>query len=571
MPSKRPKPSKLQEALAVYSDPHIYLMADRASTLLGRGPDHPGFGRDLTMFLLDLEPRIYGNRLECERENRIADLWRRKRRQVVKMTGRDLLLPVPPKESLVRRWRTSLVNVPVDPQAAARTGFFDDLPANLLALELLARELGAARALDLGHFPTGVAKDFLRPRRRHSLALDGTYLSPYSFARLWTDPDGVEHRVGSRAKLNKTVRQQAIVNGETKNQHKYMGVNHVVAITATRYGRIVLGTTRALHGEPIAAVDLIESCLHHLGDGLHAVLYDKGLQQWAQEYLLRVHGILPIVPPDRHRSSDEEVAALRLDATATIRATLPPPRGKPKKSKKGADRRPVAKELSKAMADHQMGQKYGAAKLHKLFKKGMAIGAGLPVGQSQFLNSQKNVVQSQTRHHQHTDHVHLLPGGRECRHLLEVDDSALWEVATTNLGLVKQHRVPVASSYPEGVPGQRDLVINHELVCRLTGEILPIQSRFGHSSKRGPGGMTGRTQVQLAQAALRPLAPCERGFRKPYGKRSEIESWFEFMKQRLLDGKRAASLDINHQFLDVLYVGLISNALALRTYRLENK
>lgn len=569
MPSKRPKPSKLQESLAVYSDPHVYRMAECASTLLGRGPDHPRFGRDLTMFFLDLEPRIYGNRLECHRENRTGDTWQRKRRAVKRMTGRDLLLPLPPKESLVRRWRSSLVPVPENPRAKARAGYYEDLPAKLQALEMLARELGAARARELGHFPTGVAKDFLQPHRRHSVALDGSYLSPFSFARVWTDPDGVEHRVGSRAKSNKSVRQQAIVNGETKNQHKYMGVNHVVAITATKYGRVVLGTTRALHGEPIAAVDLLESCLTHLGDGLHAVLYDKGLQQWAQEYLLRVHGILPVVPPDRHRSSDDEVEALRLDAAATIRAALPPPKGKAKKSKTGPDRRPVAKELSKAMADHQMGQKYDAERLHKRFKKGLAIGAGLPVGQSQFLNSQKKVVQSRTRHHQHTDYVHDLPGGRECRHLLQVDDSALWEVEPSNLGLVKQQRVAVASAYPDGTPGHYDLVINHELVCRHTGEILPIRSRFAHSSKRGPGGMTGRTAEQLAQAAIRPLAPCEKGFRKPYGKRSEIESWFEFMKQRLLDGKRAASLDINHQFLDVLYVGLISNALALRVYRLE--
>ena len=573
MPSKRPKPTLRQETLAIYSDPHVYCMAEAASRCLGRGPDHSGYGRDLTMLLVDLEARVHHNRLACDRANRDTAFWQLKRRQVRRMTGRDLLLPTPPREAHVRRWRHQLVPVPKaqELEKAVAEGFYENLPPHLTTLSDLFTELGANRARELGHFPTGVANAFTRPRRRHVMILDGTYLSPHSFARCWTDPDGVTHRPGSRAKSKETVRQQAYINGETKNQHKYMGVNHVVAITPTRYGRVVLGLTRALHGEPAAAVHVIEKALAHLGDGLHCVLYDKGLEEWAQEYLLAVHGILPVVPPKRKRAKDDEVEALKLDAAAAIRRTLPPPkrRSGQERSAGAKDRRPVAKELSGAMADHHMSTKYNVEKLTKLFKQGIALGAGLRVGQSQYLNSQNRVVQTRSKHHPFDDCVHTLPDGTECRHLLEVDDSALWEVAATTRGVVKVQRVRVGSSYPEPDGDQHLVVINHELACRHTGELLPISTRFKPSPTRGPGGTNGRTPGERALAALRPLAPCELGFRKLYGKRSEIESWFEFMKQRLLDGKRAASLDVNHQFLDVLYVGLISNALALRNRRLE--
>lgn len=562
MPSHRKAATKRQEAIAVYTDPNVYHFAEALlDAAFNTRPTSSDYGRNLTCFLLDLEARVYTNRQQTQAANRDLNLWRLKRDLVRKYYGRDLLDPVPPSESLVRKWRDRLI------EKSTVTKQDHDVPPALQRASDAFVALGVQRAIEVGQFAAGRARDFTKPRSRHALIADGTYLSPFSNVRIWIAPDGREHAIGSRAKKGDP-RVQDAVSSHTKDGRQHMGVNHVVMITRAKYGRVCVAVGRALNGEPAATVGLLDRVIEHAGDGVHTLIYDKGLQEWPTDYLLATHGVMAITPSRVKDKVDPESREAELNAQTAIRRSMADQARAAGKTVKG--NAVVPKSLTSRLAADTLNEKYDAKTLMKELRKGRSIGVGLPLGRTQYLSSEGDIVQSTTTYLHLETYSHDTRDAQPCLHDLWVDDGALWEAAASAGEWIKIQRLKCVSASNHHDGAQHLSLMRHEMVCHHTGEVLSIDTTYTPRTKRGPVSNT-RAERTRALAALMPVAPCDPSWRTVYNRRNDIESWFSWFKKRLLPDSRAASLDVNHQLLDVFYTGLIQNALTLRNFRREHQ
>lgn len=553
MPSKFTKPSVVEETFAVYSDPHVHDLADFvAREVFGATRGAAGYRHHVTLFLLDIEARIHGNRRAVERANRDPKLWERKR-AVALDSGRLELLATPPSDQVVRKWRDQFL-----PRTQVSKEH-SELPAVLRSFLSRYTELAVQRAQELGNLLPGKQPDFTKARRKRAVIADGTYIDPFSHAQVWTDEDGVQHQLHSRAKSPQRAVVQDVVHSAKKAGRQHMGVNHVCAVTETKYGRVHVGMARALSGEPRAVAAVMDEVMRFANGGVHTLLYDKGLNTWPQHYLLAKYGILSIAPITRHTSSDKETTQVTQDVKTAL------------KRAQATSKKKATKVQITALRDMEMNDRYKVEELIKLHKQGKAIGAGLRVGQSQYVNSNNNIEQYQTRSYQHAPATHTLADGTQCAHDLWVDHGGLWDTTHTSHGHIKTQRVRCTSARPVHNGSQYELRTEHELTCATTGEVVkvPTIAFAPDPSRKSSKPISKMDPRKQAAAVLRPIAECDPTWRPAYGRRNQIESWFSFAKGRLLEHQRAASLDVNHQFLDFLYIGLITNALALRQYRMR--
>lgn len=558
MPSKFPKATLIEEVRAVYTDPNVHALSRLVVTTSGVRDPQATF----TCFMLDLEARIYGNRQVVERTNRDHALWQYKRALIERCTGQDLLLPTAPSADSVRKWRYRFLPVqPVDPDN-------DALPEVLQTFLETYTQLAVHRAMELGNFAPNQERDFTRTKKRHTVVADGTYISPYSKAQKWIDHEGRTHLLHSRAASEHTARLQTYDTG-TKAGRAFMGVNQTAAVALTRYGRVHLGLTRAFRGEAAALVRVMDQILTHTADGIHTLVYDKAAAGWPEHYLLARHGVLVRMPSIRHSSTDPATAQTTLDAQEAIRAATPLTLTRKGKKRK---RLTVPTVHVAALAAHELNVKYKVDDLIARHRAGEAIGAGLPLGTSQYVNSKKNVEQVQSKHLKYPTYTHPIGDDQECAHHLYVDHGALWDTTATPTGLVKTQRLSCAQSTAVHTDGQYELHTRHTLTCHHTGEVLEIPTTvWTPNPTHGKSEAKKKVDDDIRAATMvRPLAECDPTWRKNYSIRNNIESWFSQLKNRLLPDAQAASLDLNHQFLDTLYFGLIINALALRQYRLQN-
>ncbi|MFC4785236.1 hypothetical protein ACT8ZV_12210 [Nocardioides sp. MAHUQ-72] len=584
MPATRKAPTKLQESLALLSDPHLYRYFDELASHREAGT--PPTPTDLACYIEDVETRVYGNRQKVEAINRVPETWAAKRRLVRRVSGRDLPATAP-SALAVRKWRTRWV-----PPLEATDPVV--VPMSLAALVELSTELGAKRARKLGQYERNRPRNFADPSPRHTVCMDGTWLTPYSRAKRWTDPEGQEHKLHSRAKTPAGVRQQRLIKMTVKDGRRVMGINHVVGITRTKYGRVFLGVERALRGENIAALELTERIIRHTGDGLHSLTYDKGFHGWTVEWLAAKYGVQVVLPAkvasakksDEEKLDDmlaeQELRLSQIDAEETLRRTGNKPtttRGDGSKvparknAKKKSTRPP--KILTETLMHKRQAIRHDLDGLIAKVDKGLPTGHGLPLGTSHYVSSQKRLVTIKSQHAFYRNVEHAGGDGRVCPHAVYVDDGAFWEARWTGGQWIKTQRVTCLDSVPEvdQTTGMHRTLSTHQLICYRTGEILEFDAVFEPRPwRRKPTDKetAARSAEQRALALMQPVARCDQRYRRAYGLRNEIESWFSDLKTRLLEDKRAASLDLNHQLLDVLYAGIVTNALALRTYRYEH-
>ncbi|WP_030485191.1 hypothetical protein [Nocardioides aequoreus] len=586
MPALRKAPTKTQQAHAMLSDPHLYELFD----VFARhrpGANRPVRPADLACFILDVESRIYGNRQQVEAANAAPTVWAKKRKLVREFSGRTLP-SVPPGPDTVRKWRSRWLP-PLD-----RT---EDVSVPEVLTDLLdaATKLGAKRARKLGQFKAHQPRNFADPSPRHNVSMDGTWLSPFSHAKSWTDPQGVERLLRSKAKSKATIREQQVVHSTTKDGRKVMGVNHVVGVTRTKYGRVFLGVQRALRGENLAALELTERIVEHTEDGMHSLTYDKGFHGWTTDYLAAKHGIQTVIPAKvatagrteeeqlDHMLAEQALRVPQFDAQETLRRTgndTTTRNARSQTTKKKAKAR--AKKsirpnntLIEAMAHDRQAERHDLAGLIAKTQKGIPTGHGLPLGTSHYVSSQNKLITVRSQHDFYRDIKHTHPRGSVCTHSVHVDDGAFWVVDWYDGAWHKTQRVTCSHSAPvaDPVTGHHTIVSTHQLYCRQTRSFLDFDTIYEPRHKPGkptPAESAARSKQQKALALMQPIARCDERFRRAYGLRNDIESWFSDMKNRLLADRRAASLDLNHQMLDVLYAGMVTNALALRIYRYEH-
>jgi hypothetical protein len=555
MPSKFKSPSANTQAHALYNDEDFYAYARTVIHAgFGRGPDHARYGQDLACFATDIEARIYGNRQKVERANKEPGVWEAKRRIVAAMEPAARFPASPPSADTVRQWRKRLLPTRgVDPTGPT--------PPPLAALLAQVTERGVHRARQFGQFAPGVEPDFADPDPRHLLVADGTYLREYSSAALFVDPDGVEHLIRSRARTKEAAVVQASWNSFTKDGRKTSGVNHVVALTRIpAYGRVFLGVRQTLGGESHAALDLLETIIELTGDGLHGVVYDKALKGgWPEQWLMAEHGVAVISNAIRQRSDSEDVTDARIDVREALR------RSGIKEVKTAG----LTSAITKAIAQRRLDIEAGVLALARRTSQGQPTGLLLPLGKSEYLNSRGRIVKVDSRYYHYDTLTHALPNGHPCSHELYVDDGALWEAEWSGGKQIKVQRPRCRHAHrTRDDRGPWTWHSHWQLTCLFSGEVMHLQTAYTPDHKRGKPEKRKRSAAEKALKHMQPLARCDRGFGKIYGLRNDTESWFSWFKDRLLEDKRAASLHLHHQLLDVTYGGIITNALALRVSRL---
>ncbi|GAA2146492.1 hypothetical protein GCM10009844_22610 [Nocardioides koreensis] len=562
MPSLYEPPTEDETLLGVATDPDFYDLGHEISLIgHGRGREDARFGWDLGCLLMDIGGRVYGSRSKCCRVHRKnPDLYNRLRHAVTRMTGADLLPDRPPSEDQVRQWRQQWV-----PSTHFRDHGPDPHP-NLGTVQHRARQLAFARARLLGNLPDNNPRDFANPDPRNIVSADGTWLSPFSSARTWTDErSGTTYVFNTKAKTAETARIPDVVRKITKHGNSYMGICHVTLLTRTPYGRVILGVDRALGWETLGTLGLLEDFIGIAGETVHMLCHDMGFRDWPIDWLMAEHGV-PVISTaiPEHEIPAEETEA-RLDIRKVLRES-----GLPGLKNVGRDSDPVS-----ALVQERLNARGDLEAFAAATRQGVPTGLGLPLGTSQYLSSRGNLTRVDSAAHEYGEVSHPGPDGEPCGHLLYVDDGALWEVRVSGGAHIKAQRAISERSTRTKHPDTGDwaMVTTHRLLCedaRQPFEFDTIWEPVPHRGKRTEHTKKPRTSLEKALHAMQPLARCDRGFGDIYGLRNDTESWFSWLKARMRRGETAASLHADHQLLDVLYAGLITNALALRQYRLSN-
>lgn len=604
MPSLRKPLSTKQKLIALYTDPNIYTLADRVARMLRATPAHRDYRRHVTCFLLDVEARVHTNRQATQRhllEDR--DLWNLRRSWALRATGHDVLLARAPSADDVRKWRNRWIHpdtwfkvdyrqLPLpEAEALAETERLAHAENNIRSFVTAYERAAMDRARELGQFQVTERRDLANLKARYMCSADGTYLRAHSLVDTYTDAETGDpaftgnrnrkaHLAGGKVKQT---RLQKSVHREGKNGRDTMGVNHVAILTRTKYGRVILGVERATGGEVHAALNALDRIAPLAEGGIRGLTYDKALSGWQIDYLLAHHGIVSVAPPvaaegklpqerEASKIADEILAARdqanRITAEENAANQPPEPKGKKKKKKAGHDNTQRHRTTMKtAVATRVLGEIFDVDRLADDVEDGRASGAGLPLGTSVYLNSHHEVVPVKSQHKRFLTHRHNV-GGEECAHELYVDDGALWDTRLERGRLVKDQRlVPVhAETRPSRHTGWHELWSTYQFVCAYTGEVLTEEVSHVPSGRWYADDAAPR---RTARHAMMLLARCDARWRKIYGLRNDCESWFAWLKMQLLDDKRAASLDLNHQLLDVLYAGLITNAITRFNHQRE--
>lgn len=605
MPSLRKPLSIKQKLIALYTDPNTYLLADRVARMNGAAYGHGDYRRHVTCFLLDVEARVHTNRQETQRNaTGDRDLWNLRRSWALQATGRDVLLPRSPSADDVRKWRERWIHpdtwfdvdyrhLPLPPkEARAEAERLAHAENNVRAFVAEYERLAMNRARELGQFPSKKRRNLAKLKPRYMCSADGTYLRGHSLVDSGPDPETEEIGfTGNRNRDAKIVngkvkhtRVQKSVHREGKNGRDTMGVNHVAILTRTEFGRVILGVERATGGEVHAALKVMDRIAPLAEGAIRGLAYDKALTGWQIDYLLANHGIVSVAPPiaakgklPEEREAAEvadRVLAARDEAiriTAEAEAASQPAAQKGKKKRKKANQGTMQRHrttMKAAVATRVLGKIFDVDRLGDDVEDGRASGAGLALGTSVYLNSHSEVVPVKSQHQKFLIRRHDA-GGEQCAHELYVDDGALWDTRLERGRLVKDQRlVPVyAETRISKHTGWLELWSMYEFVCEYTGEVLTEE--VSHAPDGAWYAEEENTPRRTARHAMMLLARCDPGWRKIYGLRNDCESWFAWLKMQMLEDKRAASLDLNHQLLDVLYAGLITNAITRFNHRRE--
>jgi hypothetical protein len=571
MPSLRKPLSTRQKIIALYTDPALYVLADCvAQKGHGIAPGTDEYRRHVTNFALDVEARLHTNRQKTQSNTEDAEMWNLRRDLAWRTTGEDTLLSEPPTEQVNRRWRTRWV--PTSDVGGKA------LPGQLAAFIDQYERVYMVLAQQLGQFPVDEERDLVNLDHRHVCSGDGTYVRAWSQVKEVPDPiseDGgsIFLGAGNRAArreggIVKHTKVQEHVHRVPKANRETNGVNHVAILTRTRHGRLILTVERALGGEVHAALRGIDRIAPLASGAIRGLVYDKALSGWQIDYLLARHGMVSVVAPAaRNETPDdyqvaadlvEEILADRRAAAEQCAITT----GKKPKLPKAP-----GKSIKVEVASRVLGDLLHVDRLIADAEAGRPLGEGLRLGTSTYLDSHNVVVPVDSTHQRFMTIRHDV-GEESCAHELHVDDGALWDTRSERGLRVKDQRLAClkASTTVSKHTKWHELRTTYEFVCRRSGELLTVPVDNVVSGEWAAGKTL---PARTARQNMMLVARCDAAWRKIYGLRNDCESWFSWLKQQLLDDKRAPSLDLNHQLLDVLYAGIITNAITLFHARRE--
>lgn len=602
MPSIRHSLSPDDKIIALYSDPVPYAIADHiAQKCFGARPGTEAYRRQVTCFMLDLEARLLGNRQEAKASAGKTTSFDVRRELAWRTTGSDVLLSKAPAEPNVRQWRyrflpspiagdERLRNAPLIEQlkAVAEKHKKEGLPERLANTVALFEKLTMEFAQEIGQFPTDFedGRNLAQLRREHLVVADGTYVTPYSGVSWYLDEDENLRWHGTRAKTAEP-KVQAFVQQSGKEHGPAAGVNHVAVLTRTPYGRVVLSIQRALGGEIHAALEAMDRIAPLAEGGIRALVYDKALEGWSIDYLFARHAILSIVEPKaapKKQKPGKAEATAKVDAVVQARrhaAGLDDDACRPTANEPGeigarakkTKHQTVLVKVKDAMVRRVLGRMHNVDRLIEDAEAGRPLGADLPLGTSVYLNSHNEVVPVASQHLPFEPRRHPV-AGEDCVHDLHVDDGALWDTRVRwdpkrhgVQGVVKDQRLVCErlEAVMDPRTGWYRQESHYSFTCEYTGEVLTRKIDHEPSGEWRPAKKRKRT----ARHHMQPLARCDYGWRELYGRRNDTESWFSWLKNQLLEDQRAASLDLNHQYLDVLYAAIITNSITRFHHALE--
>ena len=550
MPSKYDKEAADRLAESIAADPHTYELADTIADVIGLRTDFER-AENRVCLLVDVLGRGLGSRKAAAEHMTVPGKWRRILQISNELDGGAMLAWNPPTENRVRQWRTRILPDRKRPDHKV-------VPESLGRIQAKVMELGVRRAVQLGQFPDGVDPDFTVPDWRHMLIGDGTWVKEYSKAETVIDPELGEVRRHSRA--NGKPRQQQFADSWKKHGKLVNGVLHVVLITETPVGWVFLGGDQTFGGESDSALGLVEQVTGHLGERVHTLCYDRGFTGWPVNWLMARHGI-PVIStanPETKEEDDPELDQHTLDAKTALAGLLP-----------ASDRRRAKLVPLRAQRALQVAANADQMREHR--DLGLPAGIGLPLGRCYYLTSGDNVEKVISVHHEYKTVEHHRPDGSVCQHHMYVDDAALWEAVEQDRQWVKAQRPTCspARRMLDPATGAWTLVMDWELHCAETGHVQREKTCWKPELHRHKADKhRSRTPEEIALEAMDPLPRCDAAFGTAYGRRNESESWFSWYKSTLRRGSSAASLSLDHQLLDVLFAGMVTNSRALRRARL---
>ncbi len=302
---------------------------------------------------------------------------------------------------------------------------------------------------------------------------------------------------------------------------------------------------------------------------IDALTYDKANNGWTTDYLMSHHGVMSVVPPKatkRTKTEEKMDARVAQGANAAAEQILAArAAARTNGAADEADARPQftftkTTAINAAAAHKVLGRHFDINTLVDDVEAGRAAGRGLRLGTSVYLCSQLNLVVVNSITMPYRTITHDLDG-ETCAHEVHLDDGALWDTRLERGETVKdqQLRCTTASTTTSPRTGLQGLNAIFEFTCSHSGEILTHTLDYAPSGKWWGGKANKPVRSVLQHLQLLPR--CQREWRGIYGLRNDTESFFH-LKDHFLADRRTPSLDPNHQFLDVLYFAIITNAHA---------
>jgi len=527
-----PKPENVDKVYAAWSDPDNYRLGAVVDDILprrGRG-QHSRFPS--AVHLLSHEgAKVFGSGPEYFKTIRRRALYA-ELRGIAREVG-DLDLPEdPPNGEGARHWR--LLVAPRRRSTSAAD--FATLSPALQALRETHAQLGLARAADLGGFPADLPFDPAHPDPRQFGIVDGTMGASFSRVSV-IHSGGLDHLVNSRATTGPP-RLQSIVHHKKKDGRKYAGINYVVLLADTASGWVTIGVDRALGGENVTAVSLIEAAAAK-APGFRGVLSDRMIVGWPSSRLLRELGLVCYHLPVAQHETSEEVAAARLSTQSLLAA-----RG----IHAGLSSPPVKELALLAMEAEHDGE------------------ALLPLGKSVYTNSMGRLVVVDSVAIPLDLVEHHAPTAAPHEHLLYVDDDSLVEVRYVDGRPFKVQRAAgVLAEVIRDPDGSHALHTRWQLDC--TAGPFEVDLVWRPSQGDCEPHQSTRPDRQRALARLAPISRADGAAMDTHGIRSRVEAYFSRYDAAQGRGGFAMYLDLDHQLLDFIAFAQLTNSLALHASR----
>lgn len=574
MPSIRFALSTDEKIVAMYSDPAQYQRAAAVVEFLGHRLGTERYKRTVTHFLVDAEAAIHGSQSAAAVAVKNHRLWELRRRLCIQTTGQDLLLGKAPSKGTVEKWRDHLLPPVVDRVRSdgtviaphvwvqlAEEAYKQGIPAVLEALrsahETAAMELHEQlRPSDPSPF-----ENASRVQRHELLVADGTWVQSPSTVEStpYTDPDTGEVKITyAGTKAENLARVRLPVKQASKKDHgPSSGINHVAVLVRSSFGRVVLSVERAMGGEVHSALDALERIHAQAPERFRAIAYDAALGGWQADYVVAKFGYLPIAPLAASKGDEADRQEKLNPAQMMLRGAKINRRNSTERAQRAAAQRYAGSAAAQGTPLHLAMRELDAA-----YEENRAAGSAFPLGTAVTVDRKMRIPTTKRSYHARLFNKTHEVDGHTCEHDVYVDNGGVWTVTTRRGALVKDERLHAKVRRVRDHGGGYALLHDFTWSCWHTGEVFTGQVTQRFSTKRGSKA------ERNAGDNVRVIAEGDRIWHSIYGRRNDSESWFSWLKDLGPEHGCTGSMDLNHQFLEILHAAALTNSIT-RYYAAE--